>query len=144
MAGITSYSQLLKQLAKIRTDVLGKEVADKATALMQKNIDEVVYKAYTPINDNSRTGALRESVETGMQSADTLTVYNSRMDTGFRGETRDVVNVVETGKGYNWGNNLDRIIGERPFMEKTHNDLENGEFREALKSALQKRGLKVE
>ncbi len=144
MAGITSYSQLLKELERIRTEIMEKEVADKATELMQKNIDTEVYAAYTPMSDNSRTGKLRESVETGMQQDDTLVVYNSRMDTGFKGEIRDVVGVIETGKGYNYGNNLDNIIGARPFVEKTREDLEKGEFRRALKDGFKARNIETD
>lgn len=144
VAGITSYSQLLKELERIRTEIMEKEVADKATELMQENIDTEVYKAYTPMSDNSRTGKLRESVETGMQQDDTLVVYNSRMDTGFKGELRDVVGVIETGKGYNYGGNLDERIGKREFIKATKEDLKNGEFRQALKDGFKNRGIETD
>ena len=144
MAGITSDSQLLKELERIRTEIMEKEVADKATELMQENIDTEVYAAYTPMSDNSRTGKLRESVETGMQSNDTLVVYNSRMDTGFKGEIRDVVGVIETGKGYNYGGNLDERIGARPFVQATKDDLKNGEFRKSLADGFKARGIETD
>ena len=144
MAGATSWSELIKNLKIITTEIMEKEVADKATELMQENIDTEVYAAYTPMSDNSRTGALRASVETGMQTDDTLIVYNSRMDTGFKGELRDVVEVIETGKGYNYGNNLDDIIGARPFVAKTREDFEKGEFRKSLKQGFKARGIETD
>ena len=141
MAGITSYSQLLKELERIRTEIMEKEVTDKATELMQKNIDTEVYAKYTPMK-YQRTGALRESVETGMQSDDTLVVYNSRFDIGHDGSDRNIPEIIETGKGY-YSDDLDDIIGARPFTQATKDDLKDGEFRKSLADGFHKRGIKT-
>ena len=142
MAGITSYSQLLKELERIRTEIMEKEVADKSTELMQENIDEFVYDAYTPIQ-YKRTGELRESVETLMQNDDTLMVYNSRMDIGYDGSGRRISEIIETGKGY-YNEGLDEKIGKREFIKETREDLEKGEFRKSLKDGFKKFGIETD
>lgn len=143
MATVTTMSGLLKELDRIKTEVMEKDVAERATKLMEDNIDTEVYKAYTPMG-NTRTGALGESVEADMQDDDTLIVYNSRYDYGYGGMGfRDVGRVVETGKGY-YSNALDERIGARPFIEVTREALEKGEFKKAMIEGLAKRGIKAE
>lgn len=143
MATVTTMSGLLKELDRIKTEIMEKDVAEKATKLMEDNIDTEVYKAYTPM-EYTRTGALGESVEVDMQDNDTLVVYNSRYDYGYGGMGfRDVGRVVETGKGY-YNKGLDERIGARPFTEVTREALEKGEFKKAMIEGLAKRGIKAE
>lgn len=143
MATVTTMSGLLKELDRIKTEVMKKDVSERATKLMEDNIDTEVYEAYTPMGD-TRTGALGESVEADMQDNDTLVVYNSRYDYGYGGMGfRDVGRVVETGKGY-YSNALDKRIGARPFIEVTREALEKGEFKKAMIEGLAKRGIKAE
>lgn len=143
MATVTTMSGLLKELDRIKTEVMEKDVAERATKLMEDNIDTEVYKPYTPMG-YTRTGALGESVEADMQDDDTLIVYNSRYDYGYGGMGfRDVGRVVETGKGY-YSKALDERIGARPFIEVTREALEKGEFKEAMIEGLAKRGIKAE
>lgn len=144
MATAKTFSELASELKRVRTEIMEKEVADKATELMEENIEKEVYQAYTPMSDNSRTGELGRSVEADMSGEDTLVLYNSRMDTGFGGEFRNVAGIVETGRGYNWSGSLDEKIGARPFINATRQDLKNGEFKKIMIDGLRQRGINAE
>jgi hypothetical protein len=51
--------------------------------------------------------------------------------------------IIESGKGYDWSSTLDDIIGARPFVRNTRNELKNGKAKGYLKQGLIARGLKV-
>lgn len=119
-----------------------KEVADKATELMQENIDTEVMAKYTPVS-YVRTGLLRESVEANMEGDDTLVVKNTRSDYGYDGHYRDVAETIEMGEGY-YNKGLDERIGARPFTAVTRQELKDGEFRKSLKQGFKNRGIETD
>lgn len=139
---ITSFVQLAEELEKMRTEIMQNEVSNKATELMQENIDTEVYAKYTPMS-YLRSGELRKGVETKMQTDDTLVVENIRNDHGYDGSQRNVAEIIETGKGY-YSDTLDDIIGIRPFTEVTRQELRDGEFRKSLAEGFKKRGIEVD
>lgn len=139
---ITSFVQLAEELEKMRTEIMQNEVSNKATELMQENIDTEVYAKYTPMS-YLRSGELRKGVETKMQTDDTLVVENIRNDHGYDGSQRNVAEIIETGKGY-YSDTLDDIIGVRPFTEVTRQELRDGEFRKSLAEGFKKRGIEVD
>jgi hypothetical protein len=61
-----------------------------------------------------------------------------------RGENgENIPYILEYGKGYTWGSNLDERIGPRPFVAKTYEDLAKGKAELFMKNALKKRGFKT-
>jgi len=119
-----------------------KEVSWESQTTMQKHVVEDVYDKYDSQYDNKyHMGGLLdiENIETKMIDDTTLRIENIRKDedTG-----RYVAKVVETGKGYytDW---LDDLIGERPFVKQTADELRNGKARDALKLGLIREGLNV-
>ena len=119
-----------------------KEVSWESQTTMQKHVVEDVYDKYDSQYDNKyHMGGLLdiENIETKMIDDNTLRIENIRRDedTG-----RYVAKVVETGKGYytDW---LDDLIGERPFVKQTADELRNGKARDALKRGLIREGLNV-
>jgi len=119
-----------------------KEVSWESQTTMQKHVVEDVYDKYDSQYDNKyHMGGLLdiENIETKMIDDTTLRIENIRKDedTG-----RYVAKVVETGKGYytDW---LDDLIGERPFVKQTADELRNGKARDALKRGLIREGLNV-
>ena len=109
-------------------------VAEKSKKLMQDRVNKDVYDAYSP-KSYDRTFKLRDDIKTEMID-NTLEIINDRKD------GRDVVPVVELGKGY-WNKALDEMIGARPFMSNTYNELKDGKAKEYLKDGLKNQGLDV-
>lgn len=143
---ISSYSDLEKFINNKLSDALQSGVKDDVQKLLKENIKSVVYDAYEPKAYN-RKGLMYQSDDYEMIDDNTLKVTHARMDSGSWG-SRDVSKVVEYGKGYIWRPphphfTLDTVIGPRPFMGTTKEDLESGEFKKILKNNLSKQGLNL-
>ncbi|TCJ01087.1 hypothetical protein [Cytobacillus praedii] len=143
----SSLKELERYLNKQIQNTLQNEVFAEVKDTMQKKIDKDVYEAYTPYSTDGvtphyqRTGKLRESIEKSL-NGNTLIVENTRSENG-----RDIVEVIESGKGYTWGysRNLNEEIGSRPFVESTKNELRNSnKLEQAMKKGLKKQGLSIE
>ncbi|MEM4995020.1 hypothetical protein WKH56_20860 [Priestia sp. SB1] len=138
MPDIKTFDDLKKALNKITNNTQKKFIAPMARQKLKDHILEDAYAAYTP-EVYERTGELLEdkNIETVLVGDGTLSVRSTRHD----GE-RDVVEVIETGKGYSYAG-LDEKIGARPFTERTAQDLADGDFEKALKDGLKAQGLDV-
>jgi hypothetical protein len=151
MPEIKTLNQLEKYLNDYINNALNKDVAEIAKENMQLHIQRDVYKPYTPYaigggtNHYQRTGKLLQDVETTMEG-NTLILEDTRNDEADVNNNRDLIKVIEEGKGYEWGykRNLDEEIGARPFIENTFEDLSKGLASEALKKGLKRQGLNVE
>ena len=152
MANLSIESQLKKiekQLQSKIQDALAKEVFEKTRNVMQEHIQKDVYDAYTPYNAGGGNDYYHRTYELiaddtieGKVKGNVLTVKNTRHE-----DKRDIVEVIETGKGYTWGytRDLNEEIGAREFIAETKKDLrENGQHIEALKSGLKRQGLIIE
>ena len=143
----SNLNQLEKYLNDKIRNALDTNVAETAKETMQMHIQRDVYATYTPYSTDMetphyiRTGQLLQDVEHSMINDNTLEIKDTRNENG-----RDIVEVIEEGKGYEWGyrRDLDEEIGARPFVENTAIDLEKGLAKEALKQGLKRQGLIVE
>jgi len=144
---IASLADQLKNIeAQIKKKIqssLKKEVSETSKDIMVDKLDSVVYSQYTP-TQYSRSyddGGLADekNIETKMIDDTTLRIENIRKD---EESGRLVTPIVETGKGYytEW---LDELIGERPFIKATAEELRKGKARDALKRGLIREGLNV-
>lgn len=151
MPEFKNLNDLQKYLNGMIANALEKEVASVAKETMQLHIQRDVYAAYTPYSTDGetphyeRTGKLLEDIEATM-AGDTLVVEDTRNNEDDVENGRDVVDVINSGKGYEWGykRNLDEEIGERPFVQNTFEELSEGLASEALKQGLKRFGLDVE
>ena len=132
-----------KNLAELETYLQNKiseslqvDVALESRHLMREKIQTEVYEAYTPL-DYERTFKTIESVITTPVGGDVIELKTTRR--GNNGE--NIPYILEYGRGYQWGTNLDERIGPRPFMKETYNALLNGQLKLYMKMALIKRGI---
>lgn len=135
-----NMAELAAMLEKKFKSSLENEVKQEVTETMQEHIQSDVYDAYTPTHYD-RTYQLMDDIEGEMINENTLKVENTRSENG-----RDIVEVIETGKGYEWGyiRNLDEEIGARPFVENTKEELRStGKHIEAFKRGLKREGIDV-
>jgi hypothetical protein len=143
----SDLSQLEKYLNGLINNALDTNVKETAKETMQLHIQRDVYAAYSPYSTDGktphyeRTGQLLQDVEGHLIDNNTLVIEDTRSENG-----RDIVKVIEEGKGYQWGykRNLDEEIGARPFVENTYVELASGLARESLKQGLKRQGLDVE
>jgi len=134
-----SWADLEKHLNKTISESLQIDVALESRQLMREHIQNDVYEAYTPL-DYERTFETINSCVTNSIGNNTIELKNTRE--GSNGE--DIPQILEYGKGYTWGRNLDERIGPRPFFANTYKDLAMGKAKIFMKYALLKRGLKLE
>jgi hypothetical protein len=142
MPTFNNLKEMLEYIQKQANETLQDEVFETTRDVMQEHIQEDVYDAYTPA-DYERTYELisDDNIE-GKVADNTLTVKNTRHD-----GDRYVPEIIEEGKGYNWGyiRDLDEEIGARPFIANTKKDLQtNKQHVQAMKEGLKKRGLDVD
>ncbi|CAI6267934.1 hypothetical protein NRS6120_09985 [Bacillus subtilis] len=103
----------------------------------QEHIDEDVYGTYDPLL-YERTGQVKDAFITTNES-NGVSLDNIREDDG-----KDVVTVIETGKGYTYPDSYEYGYGKpRPFMKNTAETLKDGRLTEALKSDLKADGIKT-
>lgn len=133
-----TVSELEKYLLKQISQSLEKDVAFEGRDLMREHIQKDVYEQYTPTHYD-RTWELINSCDSSMETNDALELTNTRQ--GKNGN--DVPYVIEYGKGYTYSH-LDEVIGARPFMKKTYEDLAKGRAKLFLRNAFIKRGFKIE
>ncbi|MFK7678827.1 hypothetical protein ACI3ER_12355 [Bacillus sp. Wb] len=133
---IKTRKQLEKEIQKRIKKVMSKQVKNMAKSTMQDHIIEDAYNAYTP-EQYQRTGQLLKDIDTKMVDDNTISIESVRKD-----GTKDVSEIVETGKGYSTPE-LDAKIGARPFTERTVNELASGKFKQTLKDGLQSEGLNI-
>lgn len=156
-----NLKELEKELYKRINTALDTEVADTVKEVMTDHIIQDVYDKYEPklyqrryndgglLDPENIIATLGDDGELLVQNitlgADTVYgqdpsgfgYYNSRNANEF------ITPIIETGIGYDvskWKYNG----VPRPFMENTHNDLEQNHYHtEALKRSLKKQGLEV-
>lgn len=149
MPTFKNLKDLEKHLQKKIDTVLMNEVADVTTKTMIERIDKDVYDAYTPYNLSGtdhhykRTYELKNegNIIRFLMKNGVLAIENIRQENG-----RDIVEVIEYGRGYNWGyrRNLDDEIGARPFIHNTRQELlKTGKHIDAMRKGLMKLGLDV-
>jgi len=154
LATFKNMKDLNKYLQKQIDDALKKEVADEVRSTMIKRIEEDVYEPYTPYSTDGVTPHYERTYELKnpkniihyMIKDGMLAIENIRQDTDDSGGYRDIVEILESGRGYDWGykRDLDKEIGARPFVQNTRNELSaSGRHKKALKSGLNKRGIKT-
>ena len=144
MATFKNLKDLEKFLQRTITSSLASDVAEKSKELMKENKQTEVYDVYTPYSTDGvtpyyeRTYQLLNSNESRMVDDNTLELTSPR-GKGDNGE--DIASAVEYGGQYTWGytRDLNEEIGERPFMEVTAEELENGKLKKYMKAALVKR-----
>jgi hypothetical protein len=141
-----SIAELEKYLNEKINSALRNEVADTARDTMQEHVMSDVYSKYQPSSPPSgyvRSGDLYKDIVTQMVDDNTVSIEDLARDeeTG-----RLIAPIVEYGVGYTWKDS--RIYQmqpfERPFVEETAKDLENGKARNALAQGLKRQGLDVE
>jgi hypothetical protein len=142
MPTFNNMNELEKYLNEVIGVALETNVAEKTKETMQFHIQTDVYKPYTP-REYERTGKLLQDVDVTLIDNNTLIIEDTRNDEPDVENGRDVINVIETGKGYS-RISIDDEIGERPFVQNTYDELANGLARESLKEGLKRQGLNVE
>lgn len=144
MPEFSSLKDLYVYVNKVKTEALETDVAEMAKHEMEKHIQTDVYAAYKPTG-YTRTYDLLKDVESEMVDADTLEIKDTRYGIGQNGERRDVVKVIEYGRGYDWSPHLDEKIGPRPFIANTRDEIEREQLAtKTLKEALNNKGIKTE
>lgn len=137
MAEVRTFKQLEKLLKLKIQQAMEDEVATKSVQLGQKNVAEEVYSKYDPVVYNR-----------SMEMMTAFEVEPTKDGIEFSHDRRDgdryVSEIVETGEGYQFYKEGAAYLEPRPFFATTVEDLENGEFKKALKSGLINKGLKVE
>jgi hypothetical protein len=147
MATVGSMAELEKYINQKISNSLKTDVAATAVKTMQKRIEKDVYNAYTPYSTDGvtphyeRTGQLLKDVQVEIENDNTIVVENIRNERG-----RDIVKIIEEGKGYDWGykRDLNKEIGKREFVKHTYEELASGSAKQALAEGLRKQGLSVE
>jgi len=142
-----NLQQQLKQIeAKLKSkyipSAMQTEVAWASKTTMQKHLIEDVYNVYDSQYENKyHMGGLLdlENIETKMIDNNTLRIENIRKD---EESGRLVAPVIESGIGY-YNSHLDKLIGARPFVERTADELRSGVAREALRKGLIRNGLDI-
>jgi phage gpG-like protein len=140
-----SLDELEKYLNDLIEVALETNVKQTAEETMKMHIQKDVYTPYTPMS-YERTGKLLQDVEAKMIDSNTLSLEDTRNEEPDVENGRDVIKTIEKGKGYQWGytRNLDEVIGARPFVQNTYDELASGSARESLKQGLKRQGLNVE
>lgn len=110
-------------------EALSTTVAEVAIDTGVQHTQSDVYDAYTP-TQYDRSFDLIKSWRSQLISNNTLEITNTRSE-----GTRDIVSVIEFGKGY-WTQALDNLIGARPFMENTRDQLASGLAVKAMQEGL--------
>jgi hypothetical protein len=139
MATFNDLDELIKQMQKDINDSMKNDVAPDMVEVVQDHVEKDVYAAYTPI-DYQRTNTLKNNVN-AVTSDNTIEIDDTYIDNG-----NDIVNIVETGKGYTWGytRNLDDVIGARPFMELADQDIRDNQLADkSLIKSLKSKGYDV-
>jgi len=138
---VKNLNELFENIKSIVKEVMENEVSKDMENIMKEQVDKIVYDAYQPTH-YKRTGQLKDNVKATMIDNETLILKSDRKD-----GDRDVVRVVEEGKGYTWGyvRRLDIEIGPRPFVAKTKEKIESNNLHiESLKNGLKKRSINTE
>lgn len=141
MPNFKNLKDLERSLNKYINNALQKEVKENVEETMRDKIQTEVYDAYTP-TDYVRSYELFESIEGKLETDGVLSVENTRQEAG-----KDIVKIIETGKGYTWGyrRNLDEEIGERPFITETKKELQRTEsYKKAFKEGMKRQGVDLE
>ena len=133
-----SISDLEKYLQKKISESLQSDVALDSRQLMREHIQNDVYEEYVPTHYD-RSWRLIDSCITTPIGDNAIELKNTRR--GDEGE--DIPYILEYGKGYSWGVDLDERIGPRPFFANTYRELAMGKARIFMKIALGKRGIKT-
>ncbi len=145
---IRNFKDLEKAISQKIKKAMENEVAKKAIGIGQDMVEQEVYQKYTPTM-YERTGELKESFET-KPIKDGIELTNTRSD-----GDRYIPEIIEHGHwgsdqggyeypSYNEDGSPRAYMNPRPFMQKTKEQLENGEFKDALVKGLKSEGLKVE
>lgn len=140
MVDIRNIKELEKIINTKLKEVMSNEVLNETKKAIQEHVEQDVYKAYSPIV-YKRTLELKNPDNMIPTITETSNEVELEVENIAHGDERDVVRVVETGVGY-YGN-LDSVIGARPFMTLTQEDMEKGRFEKSLKKGLENRGIKV-
>lgn len=167
MANVTSYSQLLIELQKVRDKAL-EGTGEKAKELVKDRIDKDVYDVYSP-TDYIRTNDLRESVQPSKVKSNgnvaEVTIghdINLIRSTGNQhrsiaddsSSVDSIAEIVHNGKvgaiyqsGYwrdaPWYDDSDAFANSRPYMDNAKEEMENGKYRDFMVEELEKQGIKV-
>jgi phage gpG-like protein len=131
--------ELIKQMQKDINDSMKNDVAPDMVEVVQDHVEKNVYAAYTPL-DYQRTNTLKNNVN-AVTIDNTIEIDDTYIDNG-----KDIVDIVETGKGYTWGytRNLDDVIGARPFMELADQDIKDNQLADkSLIKSLKSKGYDV-
>lgn len=158
MSTVTSYSQLLAELKKVRNNAL-KGAAEEATELGKEVIQRVVYDVGTP-QDYDRTYDLKNSLRdnpiegSGSSSAtvkidhDTSLIHSDSV--GYQhysptwGNSHEyIAKIVHDGlSGDMFGTNH-LGMRARPYMDDTENELKNGKYKKFMMDEIKGMGFKV-
>jgi hypothetical protein len=139
MATFNDLDELIKQMQKDINYSMKNDVAPDMVEVVQDHVEKDVYAAYTPIG-YQRTNTLKNNVN-AVTTDNTIEIDDIYIDNG-----NDIVNIVETGKGYTWGytRNLDDVIGARPFMELADQDIRDNQLADkSLIKSLKSKGYDV-
>lgn len=143
MPEFNSIAELERYINEMAKRAMNEGTAVKSTVIEagKRHVQTDVYNVYTPDPNNprayKRTGQLKEDWDTEA-TLDGMAVFDTRTD-----NDRDVVQIVETGKGYQYDFPYNGV--ERPFIENTVKELQNnGELINALKQDLKGLGFNIE
>ena len=163
-----NLKELEKELYKRINIALDTDVADTVKEVMTDHIVRDVYDAWdpqaymrrynqsgndigSPFDDTDNVGLLnQENIISTIDGDGNLFVQNMTLGSRYYYDAKGwhisknaeklIAGVIETGRGYDVLGNTD----PRPFMENTHDDLEQNHYHtEAMKRSLKKQGLEV-
>ncbi|MEM5009243.1 hypothetical protein WKH57_00850 [Niallia taxi] len=139
-----NLDRLIKGLAKELEATMNDQVEKVARKKLKEQVDETVYKSYTP-SQYVRTGGLIQdsNIKSNVSAKGSdieLTVQSTRSEDG-----KDIAKIIETGRGYSWeSSEIARSKMPRPFHAKTEEELAStGEHVQAIKNGLKQRGIDV-
>lgn len=137
---LDEFNKWRERLEMDMDNVLETDVADTLTEHVLESVQENVYDAYDPkeyIRRKQNGGLLDRANYHATAFDNVLALTNDTRDNHYsREEDRDIVDVVESGNGYDFFS-----PGPRPFMETAlQKGITDGSLEESLYLGMKKRG----
>jgi len=137
---LEEFNKWREQLEMDIDNVLETDVADTLTQHVLESVRQNVYDVYEPkeyVRRKQNGGLLDRENYHATAFDNVLALTNATRDNGYsREQDREIVDVVESGKGYDWYS-----PGPRPFMEEAlQKGITDGSLEESLYLGLKNRG----
>lgn len=158
MATVSNYSQLLKELQKVRDRAL-RGTGEKTTELVKDRIDEDVYGVNPNPKEYMRTYDLRESVKpSNIKSSGNMAELKVSHDTSLINSNSDLNQHASAINGESSSHSIAEIVhngksglifgkgywtAPRPYMFNATQEMKGGKYRDFMKDELTKQGYEV-